>query len=181
MAGKMTPVMQQYLEIKNDHEDAVLFFRMGDFYEMFFDDAEQAASILDITLTSRNRNDPEPIPMCGVPFHAVDTYLAKLVQQGVSVAICEQIGDPATSKGPVDRQVVRIVTPGTLTEESLLDAGRDNLIAAISTDGTSFGLATLDVSSGRFELAEHPTETSLVSELHRLSPAEICRPRTPSR
>jgi DNA mismatch repair protein MutS len=166
-------MMRQYLGIKAQHPDELLFYRMGDFYELFFTDAKQAADLLDITLTARGSSAGEPIPMCGVPFHAVDTYLAKLVQRGVSVAICEQIGDPATSKGPVDRQVVRIVTPGTLTEESLLDAGRDNLIAAISTDGTSFGLATLDISSGRFELAEHPLETSLVSELHRLSPAEI--------
>ena len=165
--------MRQYLAIKAQHPDELLFYRMGDFYELFFTDAAQAADALDITLTARGSSAGEPIPMCGVPFHAVDTYLAKLVQRGVSVAICEQIGDPATSKGPVERKVMRIVTPGTLTEESLLDAGRDNLIAAISADGTSFGLATLDISSGRFEVAEHPIETSLVSELHRLSPAEI--------
>ena len=168
-----TPMMRQYLAIKAQHPDELLFYRMGDFYELFFTDAAQAADALDITLTARGSSAGEPIPMCGVPFHAVDTYLAKLVQRGVSVAICEQIGDPATSKGPVERKVMRIVTPGTLTEESLLDAGRDNLIAAISADGTSFGLATLDISSGRFEVAEHPIETSLVSELHRLSPAEI--------
>ncbi len=165
--------MRQYLAIKAQHPDELLFYRMGDFYELFFTDAAQAADALGITLTARGSSAGEPIPMCGVPFHAVDTYLAKLVQRGVSVAICEQIGDPATSIGPVERKVMRIVTPGTLTEESLLDAGRDNLIAAISADGTSFGLATLDISSGRFELAEHPVETSLVSELHRLSPAEI--------
>jgi len=165
--------MRQYLAIKAQHPDELLFYRMGDFYELFFTDAAQAADALDITLTARGSSAGEPIPMCGVPFHAVDTYLAKLVQRGISVAICEQTGDPATSKGPVERKVMRIVTPGTLTEESLLDAGRDNLIAAISADGTSFGLATLDISSGRFELAEHPVETSLVSELHRLSPAEI--------
>ena len=166
-------MMRQYLAIKAQHPDELLFYRMGDFYELFFTDAAQAADALDITLTARGSSAGEPIPMCGVPFHAVDTYLAKLVQRGISVAICEQTGDPATSKGPVERKVMRIVTPGTLTEESLLDAGRDNLIAAISADGTSFGLATLDISSGRFELAEHPVETSLVSELHRLSPAEI--------
>ena len=165
--------MRQYLAIKAQHPDELLFYRMGDFYELFFTDAAQAADALDITLTARGSSAGEPIPMCGVPFHAVDTYLAKLVQRGFSVAICEQTGDPATSKGPVERKVMRIVTPGTLTEESLLDAGRDNLIAAISADGTSFGLATLDISSGRFELAEHPVESSLVSELHRLSPAEI--------
>jgi DNA mismatch repair protein MutS len=168
-----TPMMRQYLAIKAQHPDELLFYRMGDFYELFFTDAAEAADALGITLTARGSSAGEPIPMCGVPFHAVDTYLAKLVHRGVSVAICEQIGDPATSIGPVERKVMRIVTPGTLTEESLLDAGRDNLIAAISADGTSFGLATLDISSGRFELAEHPVESSLVSELHRLSPAEI--------
>ncbi len=166
-------MMRQYLSIKAQHPSELLFYRMGDFYELFFTDAEQAADLLDITLTARGASAGQPIPMCGVPFHAVDTYLAKLVKRGVSVAICEQIGDPATSKGPVERQVVRIVTPGTLTEESLLDAGRDNLIAAISKSGDSFGLATLDVSSGRFELAEHTSENGLVSELHRLAPAEI--------
>lgn len=172
-SNQHTPMMRQYLAIKAEHPDELLFYRMGDFYELFFTDAAQAADVLGITLTARGSSAGEPIPMCGVPFHAVDTYLAKLVQRGISVAICEQIGDPATSKGPVERKVMRIVTPGTLTEESLLDAGRDNLIAAISTDGSCFGLATLDVSSGRFELAEHPAETSLVSELHRLAPAEV--------
>jgi len=172
-ANQHTPMMRQYLAIKAQHPDELLFYRMGDFYELFFTDAAQAADALGITLTARGSSAGEPIPMCGVPFHALDTYLAKLVQRGVSVAICEQIGDPATSKGPVERKVMRIVTPGTLTEESLLDAGRDNLIAAVSADGISFGLATLDISSGRFELAEHSVETSLVSELHRLSPAEI--------
>ena len=168
-----TPMMQQYLAIKAQHPDELLFYRLGDFYEMFYDDAKQAATLLDITLTARNASAGEPIPMCGVPVHAVETYLAKLVQAGMSVAICEQIGDPATSNGPVERQVVRILTPGTLTDEALLDADRDNLIAAISTEGGRFGIATLDVSSGNFELAEHSDSSNLESEVHRLSPAEI--------
>lgn len=166
-------MMQQYLAIKAQHPEELLFYRMGDFYELFYDDAKQATDLLDITLTARGASAGEPIPMCGVPYHSVDTYLAKLVRLGVSVAICEQIGDPATSKGPVERQVVRIVTPGTLTDEALLDAERDNLIAAISAADDQFGIATLDVSSGRFELAEGLDESTLISELHRLAPVEI--------
>ncbi len=166
-------MMQQFLAIKAEHQSELLFYRMGDFYELFFEDARRAAELLDITLTARGSSAGEPIPMCGVPYHSADTYLAKLVTQGVSVAICEQIGDPATSKGPVDRQVVRIITPGTLTDEALLDADRDNLIAAVFTDGDGYGLATLDVSSGRFELTEPANDAALDNELHRLSPAEI--------
>ena len=173
-----TPMMQQYLAIKAQHPDELLFYRMGDFYELFYDDAKRATRLLDITLTARGASAGNPIPMCGVPFHAVEAYLAKLVRQGVSVAICEQTGDPATSKGPVERQVVRIVTPGTLTDEALLDESRDNLIAAIAAGtghnhASAFGLATLDVSSGQFELAELTDVSSLESELHRLSPVEI--------
>lgn len=166
-------MMRQFLSIKAQHPEELLFYRMGDFYELFFDDAKKAADLLDITLTARGSSAGEPIPMCGVPYHSVETYLAKLVRQGVSVAICEQLGDPATSKGPVDRGVVRIVTPGTLTDEALLDASRDNLIAAISCDGERFGLATLDISSGHFEIAELDSPTDLASEIYRLTPAEI--------
>ena len=171
--ANLTPMMQQYMSIKAQHPGELLFYRMGDFYEMFYEDAHKAAGMLDIVLTARSAAIGESIPMCGIPFHSVDSYLVKLVKQGVSVAICEQVGDPAASKGPVERRVVRIVTPGTLTDEALLDADRDNLIAAISSDGEGWGLASLDVSSGRFELAEHKTENALVSEIHRLSPAEI--------
>ena len=166
-------MMRQYLAIKATHPEELLFYRMGDFYELFYDDAKRATDLLDITLTSRGTSAGEPIPMCGVPYHSVDNYLARLVKLGVSVAICEQIGDPDASKGPVERQVIRIVTPGTLTDDALLDADHDNLIAAISTDGKEFGLATLDLSSGRFDLAESLDDSELVSELHRLSPAEI--------
>ncbi len=181
-----TPMMHQYLSIKSDHPDALLFYRMGDFYELFFDDAKRAAPLLDITLTSRGSANGKPIPMCGVPFHAVDSYLAKLVQQGQSIAICEQIGDPKASKGPVERRVVRIITPGTLTDESLLDEYTDNLIVAIhggqcgaqsSTPGRpqspTWGIASLDLSSGRFELEEIEGEEALLSELQRLNPAEL--------
>ncbi|HET6492208.1 MAG TPA: DNA mismatch repair protein MutS, partial [Burkholderiales bacterium] len=145
-----TPMMQQYLRIKAQHPDMLLFYRMGDFYEMFFDDAERAARLLDIALTTRGASAGEPIKMAGVPYHAVDQYLAKLVKLGESVAICEQIGDPNTSKGPVERQVVRVVTPGTLTDSALLDDKRDNLLLALHLNRTTAGLAWLSLASGRF-------------------------------
>ncbi|HJN50430.1 MAG: DNA mismatch repair protein MutS [Pseudomonadales bacterium] len=192
-------MIHQYLSIKSEHPDELLFYRMGDFYELFFDDAKQAAPLLDITLTSRGSANGKPIPMCGVPFHAVDSYLAKLVQQGQSIAICEQIGDPNTSKGPVDRRVVRIITPGTLTDESLLDEHADNLIVAVQRgaqpgaqrggqqsdnrgpptsnpvvpQAPSWGIASLDLSSGRFELEEIEGDDALLGELQRLNPAEL--------
>ena len=126
-----TPMMQQYLGIKADHPNALLFYRMGDFYELFFDDAKKASELLDITLTTRGQSAGQPIPMCGVPFHAVDSYLAKLTAGGKSVAICEQIGDPASSRGPVERKVQRIVTPGTLTEDALIDDNRESILMAL--------------------------------------------------
>ncbi len=173
---KHTPMMQQFLRIKAENPDILLFYRMGDFYEMFFDDAKRASQLLDISLTKRGATNGEPIPMAGVPYHAVEGYLAKLVQQGVSVAICEQIGDPATSKGPVERKVVRIVTPGTVSDEALLNERRDNLIAAIYTANNKFGYATLDITSGRFMLTEPNTEEEMQAELQRTSPAELLYP-----
>jgi DNA mismatch repair protein MutS len=169
-----TPVMQQYLRLKAEHPGMLLFYRMGDFYELFFEDAERAAALLDITLTKRGQSAGRPIPMAGVPYHAAEGYLARLVRKGVSVAICEQIGDPAKSKGPVERRVVRIVTPGTLTDESLLEERRENLLAAIAEghDG-GFGLAVLELSSGRFWVLEVETREALASELVRLTPAEV--------
>ncbi len=168
-----TPMMQQYLRIKADFPDSLLFYRMGDFYELFYDDARRAAKLIDITLTARGKSAGESIPMAGIPYHAADTYLAKLVRQGESVAICEQIGDPATSKGPVERQVVRVVTPGTLTDESLLDARRDNLVVAICLDDPRPGLAWIDLSAGRFTLSELAETDALSAELARLEPAEL--------
>ena len=126
-----TPMMQQYLRIKADYPDKLVFYRMGDFYELFYEDARKAARLLDITLTKRGQSNGEPIPMCGVPYHAVEGYLGKMVKHGESVAICEQIGDPATSKGPVERKVVRVVTPGTLTDEALLQDRRENLLCCV--------------------------------------------------
>ncbi len=168
-----TPMMQQYLRIKAEHPAMLLFYRMGDFYELFYDDARRAAALLDITLTARGQSGGEPVPMAGVPYHAVDGYLAKLVKAGESVAICEQTGDPAKSKGPVERKVVRVVTPGTLTEEALLDERRDNLLAALHHADKRYGLAWLDLSSGRFTLMELDNRAAAGDELARLQPAEL--------
>ena len=165
--------MQQYMSIKAQHADELLFYRMGDFYELFFDDAKRAAELLDITLTARGSSAGQPIPMCGVPFHSADGYLAKLVRAGVSVAICEQIGNPSEAKGPVERKVVRIITPGTLTDESLLESHQDCLIvAAFQVDGL-FGIASLDLASGRFEVIEVHDEDTFITEISRLNPAEL--------
>ncbi len=168
-----TPMMRQYLAVKAEHPDILVFYRMGDFYELFYDDARKAARLLDITLTARGQSAGEPIPMAGVPFHAADGYLAKLVKLGESVAICEQIGDPATSKGPVDRKVVRIVTPGTLTEEALLDERRDNLLLALAADDGRWGLAWVDLAGGRFHCMECEGLESVLEEVERLAPAEV--------
>ena len=168
-----TPVMRQYLGFKSQHPDKLLFFRMGDFYEFFYEDAKKAARLLDISLTSRGRSAGEPIPMAGVPYHAADSYLAKLLKLGESVVICEQIGDPASSKGPVDREISRIITPGTITDEALLDQSSENLLAAIFEQSGGFGLATIDICSGRFVLMQLENQEMLNSEIERLRPVEI--------
>ncbi|WP_293730881.1 DNA mismatch repair protein MutS [uncultured Actinobacillus sp.] len=169
-----TPMMRQYLTIKAENPDVLLFYRMGDFYELFYDDAKKAAALLDISLTKRGASAGEPIPMAGVPYHAVEGYLAKLVQLGESVAICEQVGDPALAKGqPVERKVVRIVTPGTVSDEALLPERLDNLLAAVYQEKEKFGLATLDMTSGRFQITEPENEETLRAELQRLSPVEL--------
>nr|VFK14199.1 MAG: DNA mismatch repair protein MutS [Candidatus Kentron sp. LPFa] len=168
-------MMRQYLRIKAEHPKTLLLYRMGDFYELFFDDAREAAKLLDIALTTRGQSNGQPIPMAGVPFHAVDSYLAKLLRQGRSAAICEQIGDPAKSKGPVERRVTRIVTPGTVTEEALLQE-RENLLAAAHPDPSAegaFGIATLDLGSGRFSVLSVPNGEALGAELERVRPAEL--------
>lgn len=171
-----TPMMRQYLKLKAENPDILLFYRMGDFYELFYDDAKRASQLLDISLTKRGASAGEPIPMAGVPYHAVEGYLAKLVQLGESIAICEQIGDPATSKGPVERKVVRIITPGTITDEALLSERSDNLIAAIYHQDGKFGYATLDVTSGRFQLSEPDSVESMCAELQRTAPRELLFP-----
>ena len=168
-----TPMMQQYLGIKSEHPDILLFYRMGDFYELFYADAQRASKLLDITLTARGKSAGAAIPMAGVPVHAIDQYLGRLVRQGESVAICEQVGDPATSKGPVERKVVRIITPGTLTEESLLNDRQDNLLVAISRPGDDWGLAALDLAGGRFSVQQFRGDEALLGELQRLHPAEL--------
>mgnify|MGYP000385069644 FL=1 len=163
---KHTPMMQQYLSIKAEHPDILVLYRMGDFYELFYDDARKASRLLEITLTSRGQSAGNPIPMAGVPVHSVEQYLSKLVRLGESVAICEQIGDPSSSKGPVERKVVRIVTPGTLTEDALLQERRDNLLVALHRDhGDGFGLASLDLSAGRFVVQELSGEQALLGEI----------------
>ncbi|MDN3557566.1 DNA mismatch repair protein MutS [Halomonas maura] len=177
-APQHTPMMAQYLKIKREHPEVLLFYRMGDFYELFFEDAKRAAALLDITLTQRGQSAGQPIPMAGVPYHSAEGYLARLVQAGESVAICEQMGDPATSKGPVERQVVRIVTPGTLYDEALLDARRDNLVVAVHPAGERWGLAWLELSSGRFSVLEVEGEAEMLAELTRLDPAELLLPES---
>lgn len=166
-------MMAQYFRIKREHPDVLLFYRMGDFYELFHDDARRAASLLDITLTARGSSNGVPIPMAGIPWHSAESYLARLVRLGESVAICEQIGDPATAKGPVERRVVRIVTPGTLHDEALLDERRDNLVAALHPKDDHWGLAWLELSSGRFSVLEVTGEADMLAELVRLDPAEL--------
>ncbi|TAL65879.1 MAG: DNA mismatch repair protein MutS [Legionella sp.] len=173
MTSTHTPMMQQYLRIKADYPDMLLFYRMGDFYELFFDDAKYAAQLLNLTLTHRGQTAGKPIPMAGVPYHAVENYLARLIKKGESVAICEQIGDPATSKGPVERQVTRIITPGTVTDEALLNANHDNVLLAIHQHKQKIGLAWVDLSGGRFHLLELNDKQQLSAELTRLQPAEL--------
>ncbi|MBK6729296.1 MAG: DNA mismatch repair protein MutS [Xanthomonadales bacterium] len=167
-----TPLMRQYFRAKAEFPDTLVFFRMGDFYELFYDDARKAARLLDVTLTQRGQSAGQPIPMAGVPYHAVEGYLAKLVKLGESAAICEQIGDPALAKGLVERKVVRVITPGTLTDEALLEERRDNLLVSLTRAGERTGLACVDVAGGRFTLGEIDGEAALLAELARLAPAE---------
>lgn len=168
-----TPLMKQFLAIKADYPDVLLFFRMGDFYELFYEDARKAARLLDLTLTQRGVSAGQPIPMAGVPHHAYEGYLARLVALGESVAICEQMGDPATSKGPVERKVVRVVTPGTVTDDALLHDRRDTLLMALTRDSRGYGLAWADLAGGRFHVADAANADQLEAELARLEPAEL--------
>lgn len=182
MTDNHTPMMQQYLRIKQQHADSLLFYRMGDFYELFFEDAKLAAKLLDITLTARGKTGNNPIAMAGVPYHAADNYIARLVKHGLSIAIAEQVGE-VTAKGPVERQVVRIITPGTLTDEAFLEAHEDNQIMAIYADERKraspdkpFAMALLELSSGRFSLSEFAHQSELFSEIKRIRPAELLYP-----
>ena len=176
--NKATPAMRQYLRIKQDYPDALLFYHMGDFYELFYDDAKKVARLLSLTLTSRGQAGKNKIPMAGVPLHAVDNYIIRLVKHGESVVICQQIGDPKASKGLVERKVTRVITPGTLIEDNLLDEKTDNLLLAASSgkgrNGKNcIGIAFMELSTGRFTVRELPNDASLHDELSRLQPAEI--------
>jgi len=171
-----TPMMQQFLTLKSEVPDTLLFYRMGDFYELFFDDARKASQLLGISLTQRGKTGGNAIPMAGVPYHSVEGYLAKLIALGESIAICEQVGDPATSKGPVERKIVRIITPGTITDEALLDDKQDNLLCAVYQHDDSFGIASLDIGSGRFIVNELNDAEALQAEIQRLNPAELLYP-----
>jgi len=168
-----TPMIQQYLRIKAEHPEALLFYRMGDFYELFFDDARKVASLLDLTLTSRGQSNGIPIPMAGIPYHAAEPYLAKLLRANERVAICEQVGEPNTQKGPMERRVIRILSPGTVTDEDLLTSDQDVLVLALCGNEQGFGLASLDLCRGRFAVLELKTPEDLLAELERLNPSEI--------
>ena len=168
-----TPMLRQYRRIKDSHPDSILMFRLGDFYEMFYDDAVIAANILDITLTSRNKNDPNPIPLCGVPYHSVEPYIAKLLESGRKVAICDQVEDPKTAKGVVKREVTRVLTPGIIADGLGLDSSSHNFLASVSSDGESLGLAIADVSTGFFQAQEFISPQDLIEELMRAAPREL--------
>ncbi len=171
-------MIQQYLSIKEQYPDAILFYRMGDFYEMFFEDAKQASGILEITLTSRNKNDEKPIPMCGVPHHAAKNYIARLIEHGLKIAICDQVEDPSTAKGLVKREVVRVITPGMIVEEDLLNAGSNNFILAFGIGRNNAGLACLDISTGDFRVCESDTTETLLDEALRIAPREVLLPES---
>ncbi len=172
-APKATPMIQQYLSIKEQYPDAILFYRMGDFYEMFFEDAKVAASALEITLTSRNKNENIPVPMCGVPYRAAQGYIVRLIEQGFKVAICDQIEDPAAAKGLVKRDVVRVITPGMIVDNSFLDAKSNNFILAVARLQAAFGVAYLDISTGTFRLFESNAADTIREEILRVAPSEI--------
>ena len=173
---KISPMMQQYLDIKENYRDCILFFRLGDFYEMFFDDAKLASKELELTLTGKNCGMEERAPMCGVPFHSADTYIARLVGRGYKVAICEQTEDPASAKGIVKREVIRIVTPGTVTSSSMLDEKENNYIASVFADETKIGLAYCDISTGEIHLTTIEGSTgieNLTNELVKINAKEV--------
>jgi len=170
---KVSPMIRQYLQIKEKYQDAILFFRLGDFYEMFFEDAEKASKLLDIALTSRNRTEESPVPLCGVPYHAATPYIGKLLEAGYKVAVCEQVEDPKTAKGVVQREVVRVITPGTITDGESLDWRDNNFLVALSKGGKEFGLAFTDVTTGEFRFTQLSDYPSLVDEVLRVHPREV--------
>jgi len=178
ITASLTPMMQQYLELKEKYQGTLLFYRMGDFYEMFFEDAELASRILGITLTSRDKQAENPIPMCGVPYHAAENYISKLLEAGHKVAICEQVEDPKKAKGLVKREVVRVLTPGLVTSDENLEAKNSNYLAAIFPDKKrdSFGLSYLDITTAEFKVTELISADELIDELARISPKELLVP-----
>src|SRR5918994_1571758 len=171
--AKITPMMQQYLHIKERYRDAILFFRLGDFYEMFFEDAQTASRILDIALTSRHKSEESPVPLCGVPYHAAEPYIQKLLEAGHKVAVCEQVEDPKTAKGVVQRDVVRVITPGTVTATDALDARGNNFLAAVCEGRSNLGLAVTDITTGEFRFTQLAEEQSLLDEISRIKPSEL--------
>ena len=171
--GKLTPMMQQYMQIKEENKDCILFYRLGDFYEMFFDDALTASKELEITLTGKNCGLEERAPMCGVPYHAVDSYLYKLVQKGYKVAIAEQMEDPKLAKGLVKREVIRVVTPGTITSSQALDETKNNYLMGIVYIGDTYGISTCDMTTGDYLVTEVEGERNLLDEIHKFAPSEI--------
>jgi DNA mismatch repair protein MutS len=173
---KTTPMLQQYLAIKEKYQDAILFYRMGDFYEMFFEDAQTASKVLEITLTSRNKNDAAPVPMCGVPYRAAQSYMARLIENGYKVAICDQVEDPSQAKGLVKREVVRVVTPGMIIENELLEAKSNNYLLSLTIDQDLIGIAYLDISTGTFRVAEGADHTKIIEEIERILPSEVLLP-----
>ncbi|MBW1958423.1 MAG: DNA mismatch repair protein MutS [Deltaproteobacteria bacterium] len=176
--SKATPMMKQYLSIKEKYSDAILFYRMGDFYEMFFEDAELASRLLEITLTSRNKKDEFPIPMCGIPYKSAQNYLARLIDQGYKVAICDQIEDPSQAKGLVKRDVVRVVTPGMIVDNELLDERADNYVLAVACNTHAAGLSYLDISTGNFRVTESENMHAVIDEVLRISPREVLLPES---
>ena len=168
-----TPMMQQFLQVKAQYPKALLFYRMGDFYELFFDDAQRAVKILGITLTHRGKSNGEPIPMAGVPYHAAEGYLARLIKAGETVAICEQVGE-VTGKGPVERKVVRVLTPGTLTDDALLSSSQNNHLVSIAIKQGQIGIAVLDLSAGLFRVQQQALQPDqLILEMARIAPNEV--------
>src|ERR1700756_5736208 len=170
---KVTPMLQQYLQIKARYQDAILFFRLGDFYEMFFEDAQTASKILDIALTSRNKNQESWVPLCGVPYHSAEPYIQRLLDAGHKVAVCEQVEDPKTAKGVVQREVVRVITPGTVTAAEALDTRANNFLAAIYKEKSGFGLAVTDITTGELRCTQTEDETALFDEIARIKPSEL--------
>ncbi|MFO7962410.1 MAG: DNA mismatch repair protein MutS [Desulfobacterales bacterium] len=176
MNVKITPMLKQYLSIKQEHEDAIVFYRMGDFYEMFFEDAEIASKALEIALTSRNKHEAEPVPMCGVPYRAAKGYIGRLLENGYKVAVCDQVEDPTSAKGLVKREVVRVITPGMIVEDEFLDERSNNFILSLSRRNGATGIAYLDISTGIFRVTESTDEGALLDEIHRIDPREILLP-----